>query len=262
MKTILLTAVLSCLWWGGEAQNRINMDTQKESTEAISQVLESRYFKGIYEGDVALLSTVYHPGTLLFGDVKGQPYAKDLPQYLDGVKNRKSPKDSGKPFKGEILSIKVVNSIAIAEVRVTMYDFVYQEFLSFHKIDGKWFLVNKMISDTSDQSAGKEPAKTSATESEARLVAYMDILPAFEKEMKQALTEMAAETNKEAGCEQFVVNTRNDSPLSIVIYEAYKNDAAFQLHKASPHASKFFEFVKGKIVNDKIEVVLLTAASW
>jgi quinol monooxygenase YgiN len=258
MKTILLTAVLSCLWWGGKAQNKIKMETQKESIEAISQVLESRYFKGIYEGDVALLSTVYHPGTLLFGDVKGQPYAKDLPAYLDGVKNRKSPKDSGKPFKGEILSIKVVNSIAIAEVRVTMYDFVYHEFLSFHKIDEKWFLVNKMISDTADQSAGKEPVNMSATESKVRLVAYIDILPAFEKEVKEALTEMAAESNKEAGCEQFVANTRNDSPLSIVIYEAYKNDEAFQLHKTSDHANKFFEFVKGKIVNDKIEAVLLT----
>ena len=56
------------------------METQKESIVAISQVLESRYFKGIYEGDMALLNTVYHPGTLLFGDVKGQPYAKTLEQ--------------------------------------------------------------------------------------------------------------------------------------------------------------------------------------
>ncbi len=128
------------------------METQKESIAAISDILENRYFKGIYEGNVALLTTVYHPGTLLFGDVKGQPYAKDLAQYLDGVKNRQSPKDSGKPFKGEVLNVNVVNSIAIAEVRVTMYDFVYQEFLSFHKIEGKWLLVNKMISDVANQA--------------------------------------------------------------------------------------------------------------
>ena len=85
----------------------------------------------------------------------------------------------------------------------------------------------------------------------------MEIAPAFEKEVKEALTVMAAESNKEVDCEQFVVNTRNDSPLSIVIYEAYKNDEAFQLHKTSFHAKKFFELVKGKIVHDKIEVVLL-----
>ena len=97
-----------------------------------------------------MLNQVYYTGTLLFGDVKGQPYAKTLAQYLDGVKNRQSPKDSGKPFKGEIVSIRTVNSIAVAEVRVKMYDFNYHEFLSFHKLDGRWLIVNKMISDTNE----------------------------------------------------------------------------------------------------------------
>lgn len=114
---------------------------------AITQSLENIYFKGIYEGDVELLRTIYHPGTLLFGDVKGQPYAKTLEQYLDGVKNRQSVKDSGKPFKPEIIDIRIINTIAAVELKVKMYDFNYHEFLSFHKLDGKWLIVNKMISD-------------------------------------------------------------------------------------------------------------------
>lgn len=258
MKTLILTALLSFILWDSKAQNSIKMESQQQDSLAISQVLEGSYFKGIYEGDIALLRTAYHPGTLLFGDVKGQPYAKNLPEYLDGVKNRQSPKDSGKPFKGEIRSIKVINSIAIAEVKVTMYDFVYQEFLSFHKIGGKWFLVNKMMSDTAGQSTGEEPKKLPAAENKVHVVAYIEMLPAFEKEVKEGLVEMAAESNKEPDCEQFVANTRDDSPLSIVIYETYKDDGAFQSHKTSPHAKKFFELVKGKIVHDKIEVVMLT----
>lgn len=123
---------------------------QKEDSLVISETLEKNYFKGIYEGDINTLEGVFYPGALLFGDVKGQPYKKTLTEYLDGVANRQSPKDSGKPFKGEIISIKVVNSIAIAEVKVTMYDFVYHEFLSFHKMDAGWYLVNKMISDTAN----------------------------------------------------------------------------------------------------------------
>jgi len=117
---------------------------------AIKQVLEECYFKGIYEGNISLLSEVYNPGTLLFGDVKGEVYFKTLDQYLDGVKNRQAPKDSGKPFKLDIISIRVVNSIAIAEVKVKMYAFHYHEFLSFHLINDKWFIVNKMISDISE----------------------------------------------------------------------------------------------------------------
>lgn len=145
MKTIFLTALLSILWWGVRAQRSTNMNIQ--DSLAIAQVIEKSYFKGIYEGDIELLKTIYHPGTLLFGDIKGQPYAKTLEQYLDGVAHRQSVKDSGKPFKGEIVDIRVVNSIAVAELKVKMYDFNYQEFISFHRIDGKWLIVNKMLTD-------------------------------------------------------------------------------------------------------------------
>ena len=123
------------------------METQSKDAIAISKALKDYYFKGIYTGDIELLKQIYHPGTLLFGDVKGQLYAKTLPEYLNGVAHRQSPEDSGKPFKGEIMNINVVQSIAIAQVKVKMYDFNYTDFLSFHKIDGKWLIVNKMMSD-------------------------------------------------------------------------------------------------------------------
>jgi hypothetical protein len=144
MNTVLTIALL---FFGSpilKAQNTNNMTNQQTDSLEISKVLET-YFKSIYDGDAVLLRTAFNPGTLLFGDVKGQPYAKTLDQYLDGVQNRKSPKDSGQPFKGEIISIDIINSIAIAKVRVKMYDFNYHELLSFHKINGHWLIVNKMI---------------------------------------------------------------------------------------------------------------------
>jgi hypothetical protein len=150
MKTHLLTAFVILLMGCHQGTNHFKMGTLQKDSSAISNTLENFYFKGIYEGDLDALSQVFNTGTLLFGDVKGQPYAKTLDQYLDGVKHRQSPKDSGKPFKGEILNLKVVNSIAIAEVRVKMYDFIYHEFLSFHKLNGRWLIVNKMISDVKE----------------------------------------------------------------------------------------------------------------
>src|SRR5882724_10307678 len=113
MKTFFLTAFLSCTLLALKAQNLKKMEITKDST-AIVQVLEDYYFKGIYEGNTNTLGKILNPGTLLFGDIKGQPYAKTLDQYLDGVADRQSPKDSGKPFKGEIISVEVVNTIAIA----------------------------------------------------------------------------------------------------------------------------------------------------
>jgi len=125
------------------------MGTDQDSL-AISQALEDYYFKGIYEGDTNTLSNILNQGTLLFGDVKGQPYAKTLEQYFDGVAHRQSPKDSGKPFEGTIISVDVVNSIAVAKVHVKMYEFSYDEFLSFHKINNRWMIVNKMITDVAE----------------------------------------------------------------------------------------------------------------
>lgn len=149
MKTVLLTAFMLWTMQSIKAQNTIKMDNHAE-VQAITAAIENYYFKGIYEGDEKLLGSIFHPRTLLFGDVKGQPYFKTIDLYLDGVKNRQSPKDSGKLFKGEILNIKVVNSIAVAELNLKMYDFNYRDFLSFHKINGKWLIVNKMLTDTSE----------------------------------------------------------------------------------------------------------------
>jgi Putative lumazine-binding len=149
MKTLLLIAFLSCTLLVLKAQNLKKMETTQDSL-AITQALEDYYFKGIYEGDIHTLGNIFNPGTLLFGDVKGQPYAKTLDQYFDGVAHRQSPKDSGKPFKGTIISIGVINSIAVARVQVKMYDFNYDEFLSFHKIGNRWLIVNKMISDVKE----------------------------------------------------------------------------------------------------------------
>ena len=153
MKTLLLTALMLCILLLSKAQTLSKMENSQQDSLAITHVLEDYYFKGIYEGDINILRGIYYPGTLLFGDVKGQPYAKTLEEYFDGVKNRQSVKDSGKPFKGTIISINVINSIAVVKLHVKMYDFNYDEFLSLHKLDDHWLIVNKMITDVEESSA-------------------------------------------------------------------------------------------------------------
>jgi hypothetical protein len=121
------------------------MKANSQEEAAIEQALTGIYFPALYEGDAALLGQEFHPGTLLFGDIKGHPYAKTLTEYLSGVAQRLSPTDSGQPYETEIMRIEAVNSIAVATVRVRMYEFNYYDFLSFHKIDNRWLIVNKML---------------------------------------------------------------------------------------------------------------------
>lgn len=125
------------------------MISQQTDVAAIKQALEDYYFNGSYEGDLNKLQRIFHQDALLFGDVKGQPYAKTFPEWLEVVGNRQSPKDSGKPFKGDILNVRVVNSVAVAEVHVKAYDMFYHDFLSLHRVNGNWVIVNKIMSGIS-----------------------------------------------------------------------------------------------------------------
>ncbi|MBP1163433.1 hypothetical protein JOE44_000317 [Chryseobacterium sp. PvR013] len=147
MKLSLIIAWLFSFPLSGHAQNVKDMKTYLTPETEIRNVIENYYFKGIYEGNTELLKKAFYKGALLFGDVDGVPYFKTAEQYIEGVGNRVSPQKSGKDFKAIILSIEVINSIAVAKLQVRMYDFNYYNFITFNHIDGKWFIINKTLTN-------------------------------------------------------------------------------------------------------------------
>lgn len=122
------------------------MNNYSDNAAAITAAL-SNYFTGIYNGDVELLRSTFHPQALVAGDVNGQPYFKTIDQYLEGVKNRKSPLALNETFRMEILSIEIINSIAIAKARVPLFEFNYYDLLSLSKINGEWVIINKLLTN-------------------------------------------------------------------------------------------------------------------
>lgn len=105
------------------------------------------YFEGVFYGDTKKLEPAFHPQCLLIGDINGQPYFKSLPEYLENVRNRKSPESSGEEFLMRILSIEVVNNVAIAKLHVPVLGFNYYDFMSLNKINKEWVIVNKVFSN-------------------------------------------------------------------------------------------------------------------
>ena len=101
----------------------------REDIEKIQDAIEN-YFKGIYHGDTELLKSVFHPKALLFGDIQGQTYFKNVPEYIEGVKNRKSPGELGEKFRMQIISIERLGEIAFVNLHVPMFDFNYYDYLS------------------------------------------------------------------------------------------------------------------------------------
>lgn len=120
----------------------------QQDVEEIQAVI-TNYFEGIFYGDIKKLESAFHPQCLLFGDINGQPYLKNLPDYLEGVKNRKSPNELGENFRMEILGIEILNDMAYAKLHVPMLGYNYYDFITLSRISGKWVYINKVFTNVS-----------------------------------------------------------------------------------------------------------------
>src|SRR3954470_16627405 len=100
------------------------MENFSTNAALITAVLMN-YFNGIYNGDITTLKTVFHPQALVAGDINGQAYFKTVDEYLEGVKNRKSPHELGDEFRMKIISLEIINNTAVAKVQVPIFEYNY-----------------------------------------------------------------------------------------------------------------------------------------
>ncbi len=105
----------------------------------------TNYFEGIYYGDTEKLETVFHENAELHGDIGGAEYRKNVPDYLEGVKGRRSPKELGESFNMKTLGIDIIGNIAMAKLQLPMLGYNYFDYLSLAKIDGRWKIVGKIF---------------------------------------------------------------------------------------------------------------------
>ncbi len=117
----------------------------KENFKEIEKVIEN-YFEGIFLGDASKLGSCLIDSTIIYGDINGEPYKKTMEEYLEGVRNRQSPKDLGEPFAMETVGIDILGNIAMAKVHLPMLGYNYYDYLSLVKTDNDWKIVNKIFS--------------------------------------------------------------------------------------------------------------------
>lgn len=116
----------------------------KENREAIEQLIAD-YFEGIFKGDVDKLEKCFHENAYLYGDIKGLDYLKSKSAYIDGVKNRQSPKVLGEECKMGIIGIDILGKAAMAKLHVPFSGYNYYDYLSLAKIAAEWKIVNKVF---------------------------------------------------------------------------------------------------------------------
>lgn len=117
---------------------------------AIEQLI-SNYFRGIFHGDVSKLASCFHENCIIYGDIEGADYLKNIHEYLQGVKNRKSPEELGETFEMNIISVDIMGKIAVAKLHVPMLGYNYYDYISMTKIDGAWKMVNKLFTHVNNR---------------------------------------------------------------------------------------------------------------
>ena len=104
------------------------------------------YFDGIYNGNIDKLQGSFSTEARIYGDIKGEEYTKTLNEYLEGVRNRKSPFELQEKFSMEITGIEVIGNVAIVKAHLEMLGYNYYDFLSLCIVNKDWKIVNKVFS--------------------------------------------------------------------------------------------------------------------
>src|SRR5450759_7696 len=77
------------------------------------------------------------------------------------------------------------------------------------------------------------------------IVATLRIKPEFrERFMEAMLDDARGSVENERGCFQFSVTQDKTDPNRIVLFEVYRDEAAFDTHKQAPHFVRWNESVK------------------
>ena len=73
-----------------------------------------------------------------------------------------------------------------------------------------------------------------------------------ETEVADIFSKLTAESRKEPGCAMFQVHRHRTEPRRFFIYEQYKDDAALESHRATPH---FLQYAKKELpkVADRVD---------
>lgn len=82
------------------------------------------------------------------------------------------------------------------------------------------------------------------------LTAEIKVFPGFEQEILAAAEKNWIATRQEQGCESFMLHTGRESKASILVFEIFSSEEAFEFHKHAPHTRAFMASLKGKVEGD------------
>jgi hypothetical protein len=121
------------------SEDRSGMNAIDELIDAIR-----KYFNLMYDCDIANFADVFSPTAQLHGYRDGKMACWPATEYKEVLKARQSPLSLGSPRQESVLLIDIASTgHAFAKVEVRIHADIYHDYLTFHKIDGRWVITSK-----------------------------------------------------------------------------------------------------------------------
>lgn len=122
--------------------------------------LLAQYWRGLYEGDAALLARVFHQKAHYATPSSGALTYYSLDAYLEIVRNRRTPKDNGDRDEYAVRSIRFAGpDVAFAEVQCGFLGRQFTDFLSLVRTGGEWRIFSKLFHYDEPGAAPAQPEK-------------------------------------------------------------------------------------------------------
>lgn len=107
--------------------------------------LVQQYFDGLYDGDVDVLSRIFHARSRLHVMLEGKLFEIDYAPYMEVVRNRPSPRSAGARRRDEIILIQqTTTDTALVIVSLLLSGKSYTDQLSLIRDEGRWQIVSKV----------------------------------------------------------------------------------------------------------------------
>lgn len=102
------------------------------------------YFELMHDCDLSRFDRIFAPTVQLHGFRDSAMVCWSAQTYRDILAKRQSPKSLGAPRADEILLIDVAAATqAFVKVRVRIIATIFIDYLTWHRIDGRWLITSK-----------------------------------------------------------------------------------------------------------------------
>ncbi|WP_249695527.1 nuclear transport factor 2 family protein [Stappia sp. WLB 29] len=105
-----------------------------------------RYHDALHRSDAELLGSLFHENALYAATTDGDVRFWSMEHYLPVVAGRPAPASRGEAADGEVVAITFAGpNAALAQVRSSIGERFFTDFLSLVKIDRNWLIAAKVF---------------------------------------------------------------------------------------------------------------------